>query len=110
MLEHFLENGEVVTSVILFGIGLAALLLHKNLIKKIIGLNIMDTAAYLFLAAQGYIEGRGAPIVTDGVTSMDAYINPIPQRPGTHWNCGVCERDSADACSDGLSVSEIPFP
>ena len=52
MLEHFLENGEVVTSVILFGIGLAALLLHKNLIKKIIGLNIMDTAAYLFLAAQ----------------------------------------------------------
>jgi multicomponent Na+:H+ antiporter subunit C len=78
MLEHFLENGEVVTSVILFGIGLAALLLHKNLIKKIIGLNIMDTAAYLFLAAQGYIEGRGAPIIADGVTSMDAYINPIP--------------------------------
>jgi len=26
----------------------------------------------------GYIEGREAPIVVNGVTSMDAYINPIP--------------------------------
>ena len=56
----------------------ANLLLQKNLIKKIIGLNIMDTAVYLFLAIKGYIEGRTAPIVVNGVQEVEAYINPIP--------------------------------
>lgn len=63
---------------LLFGIGFANLLLQKNLIKKIIGLNIMDTAVYLFLAEKGYISGRVAPIVVNGVQSVEAYINPIP--------------------------------
>lgn len=63
---------------ILFGIGFGNLLLQKNLIKKIIGLNIMDSAVYLFLAEKGYIRGRVAPIVVDGVQSVSAYINPIP--------------------------------
>ena len=63
---------------ILFGIGFSNLLLQKNLIKKIIGLNIMDTATYLFLALKGYIEGRKAPVAEGGVTSVEAYINPIP--------------------------------
>jgi multicomponent Na+:H+ antiporter subunit C len=65
-------------AMIIFVIGFSNLLLHKNLIKKIIGLNIMDTAIYLFLALKGYIGGRVAPIVTDGVTSVEKYINPIP--------------------------------
>ena len=71
-------NVDEVAAVILFGIGFTTLLLHKNMIKKIIGLNIMDTAVYLFLAAMGYVEGRMAPIVENGVTDADAYINPIP--------------------------------
>ena len=73
----FSNYGEAV-AMILFGIGFGNLLLQSNLIKKIIGLNIMDTAIYLFLAEKGYISGRVAPIVTDGVQSMEAYINPIP--------------------------------
>lgn len=71
-------NLEEIIAMILFAIGLFMLLLHRNLIKKIIGLNIMDTATYLFLASMGYIEGREAPIVVNGVTSVEAYINPIP--------------------------------
>lgn len=71
-------NLEEVAAMILFGIGFTTLLLHKNMIKKIIGLNIMDTAVYLFLAAMGYIEGRVAPIIENGVTDVRHYINPIP--------------------------------
>lgn len=71
-------NVDEVAAVILFGIGFTTLLLHKNMIKKIIGLNIMDTAIYLFLAAMGYVDGRLAPIVENGVTDADVYINPIP--------------------------------
>lgn len=75
---NLMSNIEAATAVILFGIGFSMLLVNNNLIKKIIGLNIMDTAVYLFLAAQGYITGRKAPIIKDGITSVEAYINPIP--------------------------------
>lgn len=78
IMQMIFEHMEEIAAMILFGIGFTALLLNKNLLKKIIGLNIMDTAAYLFLASNGYIEGRMAPIITNGVMSVDAYINPIP--------------------------------
>ena len=65
-------------AVILFGIGFTLLLLDRNLIKKVIGFSMTDSGMYLYLAAKGYITGRKAPIVTDGVTSAEAYINPIP--------------------------------
>ena len=71
-------NVEEIAAAILFGVGFTTLLLHQNMIKKIIGLNIMDTAVYLFLAAMGYVDGRLAPIVENGVTDVEAYINPIP--------------------------------
>lgn len=74
----FLTNYEEVAAVILFVIGMANLLLQPNLIKKIIGLDIMDAAVYLFLAAKGYIEGRTAPIVVDGILDAEHYINPVP--------------------------------
>ena len=65
-------------AVILFGIGLTTLLLHKNMIKKIMGFNIMDTAIYLFLTSKGYIEGRLAPIVVNDDLRVETYVNPIP--------------------------------
>lgn len=75
---NFLTNYEEAVSMILFGIGFSNLLMQKNLIKKIVGMNIMDTSVYLFLALKGYIAGHKAPIVTNGIQSVDAYINPIP--------------------------------
>ena len=71
-------NIEETVAVILFGVGFTMLLLHRNLIKKIMGMNIMDTAVYLFLAAKGYIDGRMVPIVVDGIQEASAYINPVP--------------------------------
>ena len=78
MLELLTQNYLSVVSMVLFGIGFGNLLLQKNLIKKIIGLNIMDTAVYLFLASMGFIAGRLAPITVDGDTDASRYINPIP--------------------------------
>ena len=78
MYETIMNHLTDVVSVILFIIGFANLLLHRNMIKKIIGLNIMDTAVYMLLAAQGYITGLKAPIIIDGVTDASVYINPIP--------------------------------
>lgn len=74
LMTNYVETG----AVIIFGIGLTTLLLNRNMIKKIIGFNLMDNGIYLFLAAKGYIEGRKAPIIVDGITDTSAYINPIP--------------------------------
>ena len=75
---EFLTNYVELAAMVLFGIGFTTLLLHKNMIKKIIGFSIMDNAIFLFLAAKGYVQGRVAPIVVDGVQTVEAYVNPIP--------------------------------
>ena len=83
MLNRLLLNHYEAAAVILSCIGLTNLLLQRNMIKKIIGLNIMDTAVYLFLAAKGYISGRTAPIyylneAGEWVNKVEAYVNPVP--------------------------------
>ena len=83
MFAKLVLNHYEAAAVILFGIGLSNLLLQRNLIKKIIGLNIMDTAVYLFLAAKGYVVGRAAPILIQDsagnwINDVSAYVNPVP--------------------------------
>lgn len=73
---HLYQNYYQVFAVILFGIGFTALFLHRNLFKKVIGLNIMDGAVYLFLASSGYVHGGAVPIITDAETTL--YSNPVP--------------------------------
>jgi multicomponent Na+:H+ antiporter subunit C len=77
-MEQLLVNFEATAAIILLSIGFTTLLLNPNLIKKIIGFDMMDSSIYLFLASQGFIRGRSAPIVTNGVQAVEAYINPIP--------------------------------
>lgn len=79
MVQGLFTNYYETTAMIVFGIGFATLLLNKNIIKKIIGFNFMDTAIYLFLASKGYITGRLAPISFEGMNpTFENYINPIP--------------------------------
>ena len=79
-MNNLIINYQELTSVILFAIGFTLLVFSKNIIKKIMGLNIMDTGVYLFLASMGYIEGKLTPIVppTGAVNPAD-YSSPIPQ-------------------------------
>lgn len=77
-LGNLTANYEELVAVTLFSIGLCMLLFARNLIKKVIGLDIMDTGVFLLLASRGYISGRTVPIITDGVTDPARYINPIP--------------------------------
>ena len=77
---NLLINYEAVTSMVLFAIGFTMLVFSRNIMKKILGLNIVDTGVYLFLASMGYIEGKLTPIVpaTGEENALD-YIYPIPQ-------------------------------
>lgn len=78
MFEILWNNRIECAAVLLFAIGFATLLLNQNLIKKIIGVNIMDNACNLFLTSIGYIDGRAAPIYLNENTKVSLYINPLP--------------------------------
>lgn len=71
LFDNFIEVG----SIIIFAIGFTTLLVHNNLIKKIIGLNIMDTSIFLYFISIGYIDGAHAPIYEEGIKH---YVNPVP--------------------------------
>lgn len=70
------QNSYYFFAIILFIIGFYTMLTHNNLIKKVIGMNIMDTAIFLFFVAIGYVRGGRAPILEPGVTT--GYVNPLP--------------------------------
>jgi len=76
---NLLLNYEEVVAMILFAIGFTMLVFSRNIMKKVMGLNIMDTGVYLFLASMGYVEGSLTPIVPPtGEVDPRIYINPIP--------------------------------
>ncbi len=64
--------------VVLFLIGLYAMIVKKNLIKKFMGLNIMDTSIFLFYISMGDVEGGVSPIIAHGGGSDVIYVNPLP--------------------------------
>ena len=78
MLSLLIDNRFAITSLILFVTGFVNMMLHPNLIKKIVSFNIMDAAAFLMLASRGMIAGRTAAILTDGGANTALYVNPIP--------------------------------
>ena len=75
--------------VILMMIGLYAMIVKKNLIKKIVGMNIFQTAIILFYVSIGAKRGATIPIIDHGplggshdapasVIEASNYINPLP--------------------------------
>ncbi|MDI6892550.1 MAG: cation:proton antiporter subunit C [Actinomycetota bacterium] len=63
-------------AMLLFLIGFYTVLARPSLIKKIIGINIMETSVFLFLISVGSRRGGSAPIILSGVKD---YVNPLPQ-------------------------------
>ena len=78
MLQTIIDNRFAVASVILFVTGFVNMMVHPNLIKKVVSFNIMDSATFLMLASRGMIAGRTAAILTDGGADVTRYVNPIP--------------------------------
>lgn len=78
MLNIIIDNRFAIASVILFVTGFVNMMVHPNLIKKIVSFNIMDSATFLMLASRGMIAGRTAAILTDGGANTSLYVNPIP--------------------------------
>ncbi len=57
--------------------GLYVLIASPNLVKKIIGLNLFQTAIFLLFVTSGYVEGGSIPIVYPDA-SGGPYVSPLP--------------------------------
>jgi multicomponent Na+:H+ antiporter subunit C len=71
--------------VILMMIGLYAMIVKNNLIKKLVGMNIFQTAIILFYVSIGYKSNATIPIIQNvhggghgAVIHAADYINPLP--------------------------------
>lgn len=67
-------NTVEIASIILFLIGIYGLLAHKNIVKSIISISIMDVSIILFFLGINYEYGINPPI---GITENVA--DPVPQ-------------------------------
>jgi multicomponent Na+:H+ antiporter subunit C len=66
---------------VLLTMGLYCLVAKKNIVKKVIGVVIMDYAVNLYLIIVGYKRGGVAPIVEPGMSAntLERFVDPLPQ-------------------------------
>lgn len=58
--------------------GFYAIIARGNLIKKLIGLSVFQSAVFLLYITMDKVEGGTAPIIQKGVENQ-LYSNPLPQ-------------------------------
>lgn len=61
--------------ILLMMIGLYIVIAHGNLIKKIVGLTILQTSVFIFYISMAKVEGGTAPILDSKII---LYSNPLP--------------------------------
>lgn len=77
LLQKLLINYPYFAAVILFVVGVVIVLTRSNLIKKLIGINIIESAVFLMFVAAGNIRG-GVPPILDQTRQEAVYVNPLP--------------------------------
>ena len=85
LLSSFLAKYNYWVYIGLVMIGMYAMIAKHNLVKKIVGMNIIQTAVILFYVSIGAKKGKLLPIIAHGegesghhaVHAID-YINPLP--------------------------------
>ncbi len=75
MLADFFAHYNYWVVVALIMLGMYVVMANPNLVKKVIGLNIFQTAVFIFYISLGDREGATAPILDDAFTF---YVNPLP--------------------------------
>ena len=66
---------------VLFGVGLYMMIASQNLVKKLIGVNLFQTAIFLFFVSVAYLEGGRAPVVPAETTpgsEVFELASPLP--------------------------------
>ena len=79
MVELFLNRYVYIMIVILLVIGIYGMLFKRNLLKKLIGMNIFQTAIFLFFIEGSTKIGASVPVLDPRFGNDPArYVNPLP--------------------------------
>lgn len=79
MVELFLSRYVYLMIVILLVLGLYGMLGKRNLLKKVIGMNIFQTAIFLFFIEGATKLGASVPVIDPQLgTEAAKYVNPLP--------------------------------
>ena len=79
MIELFLDRYVYLFVLVLLCIGLYGMLAKADLIKKIIGMTIFQTAIYIFFIQGSLQVGATAPIIDEEIgTDPTQYVDPLP--------------------------------
>ncbi len=74
MLQFFQSYQHLLISVVMM-VGFYIMISHNDLIKKLIGLGLMQSAALIFFILGAQLHGGDAPIAREGIAH---YSNPLP--------------------------------
>ena len=77
LLEKLMINYPYFFAVILLAIGAFAVLTCSNLFKKLLGINIMESAIFIMFVAAGNIRGGVVPTLNE-INSDALFVNPLP--------------------------------
>lgn len=78
-LEYFLaDRGIYMLALILFAVSIYGMVVCGNYLKKLICMNMMQVAIIFFFLTFGQKEGATLPVAMTHLSSVDAYINPLP--------------------------------
>lgn len=79
ILAGLLDDYAYTILVLLLVVGLYGMVGKRNLLKKLIGLNIFQTAIYLFFIHGAAKVGASVPVIDPALGSDPArYVNPLP--------------------------------
>ncbi|MCL7417078.1 MAG: cation:proton antiporter subunit C, partial [Halalkalicoccus sp.] len=79
MLELLATRYAYVAFIVLLSVGLYMVIASQNLVKKVIGVNLFQTAIFLFFVASAYVEGGAVPVVPkDPAGPTEVIVSPLP--------------------------------
>ena len=80
MFDTLISRPNFTSFIVLFLLGLTIMVTHHNLIKKLIGMYLVQTSIILFFVTTGAKFGSTVPILlsTDNVIDPNLYANPLP--------------------------------
>ena len=78
MIDSLMSKYNYWIYIVLMMIGFYAMIGKKNLVKKLIGMNIFQTAIILYYISIGVKKGGTVPVLMEGLPRAADYVNPLP--------------------------------
>ena len=75
MIDLLTTKYNYVAAILLMAGGLYMVIGDRNLVKKVIGMNLFQTGIFLFFITTAFVDGGEPPVIQEGV---ETYVSPLP--------------------------------